>query len=102
MNSAMVVFPKLSIDGKVTETAIEAEWIKGIQPAVLSFGGKKYNGAKVYTKAGTSFKVFGNIVNVIGGVNHAKTKGELVVINSLIALPSYTKAVAALKAGDGK
>ena len=95
MSAAMVVLPKITIQGKPVMTAIAADFVKGVEPCKIAFGGKTYSGTKVYTIKGDSFKVLANIVNVIAATDSA-IKGNLSQVDPLTALPekSYGKVKA--------
>lgn len=98
MSAAMVVLPKITIQGKPVMTAIAADFVKGVEPCKIAFGGKTYEGTKVYTVKGDSFKVLASIINVLGAQD-AALKGNLSQVDPMTALPSKSyqkvKALAA-------
>lgn len=92
--SAQVVLPKINVQGKAIMTAIDAGFIKGCESTTVTYQGKKYPGTKVYTVAGTFFKVMSTPANVIAAKHHASVYGELVTVDAVTALPGYSKVKA--------
>lgn len=96
--SGMLVLPKIRLDGTAKITSIDPFAITGTEPAVVSFKGKKYDGAKIYTSKGW-FKVIAPATTVLLAQHQAK-KGSLVTVDALAKLPEYQKEVALLKASN--
>jgi uncharacterized cupredoxin-like copper-binding protein len=94
--AGMVVLPKMNKLGQVVVTSIDPNHIKGAEPTTIKFGHKVYSGTKIYTKAGTFFKVFAAVGDVLFAQHGAKA-GMLAVVDSANMLPSYQKQVHALK-----
>lgn len=92
--SAQVVLPKINKMGKAVMTAIDASFIKGCEASTVTYQGKKYPATKIYTVAGTFFKVLAHPMHVIAAKHHAGTHGELCTVEPIKAIAGYSKVKA--------
>ena len=99
-----LVLPKV-VQGtnKFTMTGISAAEIVGCEPCQINYNGKAYNGAKVYTVHGSSFKCLVNPSQLLLAQAKAKSSPTaLVTVDGLTSLPGYDTEIKLLKAGGAQ